>query len=265
MSVTAFSTFADLHKGTQALILPNIWDAAGALLLQQQGAPALATSSAALAWSLGYADGGTLPHVELVTAVERIMRVARVPLTVDLEDGYSDEPEQVVALVAELAEMGVVGINLEDGEKSERILAAKISALKTHIPQVFINARCDVYLRNMAQGQEAVQMAIQRGRLYQTAGADCLFLPGLAQADSLAQIHAGVNLPLNLMLLPQMDALPDLYAAGMRRLSAGAGLFKLVYGQMRIAAKEMEQGRFAAMFPQLLDFNEMNALASAHD
>ncbi|WP_267960091.1 isocitrate lyase/phosphoenolpyruvate mutase family protein [Shewanella sp. AS16] len=154
-SASLLQTFTLLHSHRVPLLLPNAWDAASAALLQMAGAPAIATSSAALAWSLGYADGGALPRAALLHAVEGIMRVSKVPVSVDIEDGYSHEPRAVAALVADLLALGVVGINLEDGCRPPALLVDKIGAIRASASsrEVFINARTDVYLRDLAAGE----------------------------------------------------------------------------------------------------------------
>ena len=219
--------FHHLQQQPELLLLPNIWDPASAVLAQAQGAKALATSSAALAWALGYPDGEQLPLAELRSALQRILRVCRVPLSVDLEQGYSTDPAQVAALVMELAEAGVAGVNLEDGVDPAELLAAKIRACRTALAgqAFFINARTDVFLRALATGSDAVQLCRQRALLYQAAGADALFVPGLNCLNTVAQIHAGLPLPLNLMGWPAQSSTEQLLDAGVRRISAGPAIF----------------------------------------
>ena len=122
--------FLALHHADKPLLIANAWDAASTALWQHAGAPAIGTSSAALAWACGYADGGPLVHDALVAKVREILRVARVPVSVDLEDGYSDDPQQVANLVRELVDLGVVGINIEDAGKPAELLVAKIEAIR---------------------------------------------------------------------------------------------------------------------------------------
>lgn len=219
--------FQHLQQQPALLLLPNIWDPASAVLAQTQGAKALATSSAALAWALGYRDGEQLPLAELHSALQRILRVCRVPLSVDLEQGYSAEPAQVAALVEHLADAGVAGVNLEDGTGPAELLAAKISACRTVLAgrTFFINARTDVFLGALAQGEDAVELCRQRGSRYQAAGADALFVPGLSCLETVQQITAGLTLPVNLMGWPAGASAAQLTAAGVHRISAGPALF----------------------------------------
>jgi 2-methylisocitrate lyase-like PEP mutase family enzyme len=148
--------FRTLHQGPGLLLLPNAWDAVSARLIESLGAKAIATTSAGLAWSNGYPDGNALPEDQLVAAIRQIARVLRVPLTVDIEAGYSDDPDVVAGLVARILDIGVVGINIEDGAGSTDLLCKKIAAIRDQCAHsgcdLFINTRTDVYLRGIASG-----------------------------------------------------------------------------------------------------------------
>jgi 2-methylisocitrate lyase-like PEP mutase family enzyme len=161
--------FRQLHQGPELLKIANVWDAGSAVLVQSLGVPALATTSAGLAWALGYADGNHLPIEEHAAALRRIARIARVPLSADSEAGYSDDPATVAANVMRLVEAGAVGINIEDGAGAPALLARKIEAIKAAAAQagvdVFVNARCDVWLKNLAPGR-AVEEVLLRARDY---------------------------------------------------------------------------------------------------
>ncbi|MDZ7871118.1 MAG: isocitrate lyase/phosphoenolpyruvate mutase family protein [Rheinheimera sp.] len=226
-ATTTAEHFLHLQQQPEPLLLPNIWDPASAVLAQTLGAKAVATSSAALAWALGYQDGEQLPLAELQRALQRILRVCRVPLSVDLEQGYSADPTQVAALVLQLAEAGVAGLNLEDGVAPAELLAGKIRACRVALAgrAFFINARTDVFLRVLAQGEEAVVLCRQRGLRYQAAGADALFVPGLNCLETAQQISRGLNMPVNLMGWPDGASAAQLADAGVRRISAGPALF----------------------------------------
>ncbi|MES2581718.1 MAG: isocitrate lyase/phosphoenolpyruvate mutase family protein [Pseudomonadota bacterium] len=255
--------FKALHTAPNALVIPNAWDAASAALFADAGASAVATSSASLAWSLGYADGGSLPRTELLAAVRRIQRVLHIPLTVDLEDGYSNDPQAVAALVAEVAALGVAGINLEDGAQPPGLLADKIAASRQALGNtpLFINARTDVYLRGMAKGDAAVAMAVERATLYHAAGADGLFVPGMSGVDDTARVASQTMLPLNLMLLPSMPNISDLFAVGARRFTAGPATFQTAYGHARtLALALLKDHRAEGLFANPVGYDAMNAL-----
>lgn len=262
---TTSQDFHALHAPGQLLILANVWDPGSAVLAQQAGARALATSSAALAWSLGHADGGMLPRQVLLDAVARIQQVSRLPLSVDIEDGYSQEPGEVLSLVQALLEQGVAGINLEDGHQAPERLEAKLQALREALPRpgLFINARIDTYLAGRLPAEALEDDARTRMQRYEAAGADGLFLPGLVDLTVAHRLAMGTPLPLNLMLWPGLPGAEALRQAGVRRLSAGAALFKSCYGAL---LQDMEQLHRLGELPgqeQALDYVRTNAWMDA--
>ncbi|WP_444929382.1 isocitrate lyase/phosphoenolpyruvate mutase family protein [Microbulbifer sp. SSSA002] len=262
MNSSPFNTFAQLHQAAAPLILPNAWDAASALLCENAGAKAVGTSSAALAWSLGYADGGALPVEEHLNAIARIARVTSLPLTVDIEDGYSQNPAEVAELACKMVALGVAGINIEDGKDTQESLGEKISAIRQALNgrPLFINARTDVYLNALASGDQAIKMCIERLELYKSSGADSGFIPGLSAVDEARRLAAGIDLPLNIMLLPGMAPISEFFAAGIKRFSTGPVLFQSVYGHLSEALKQlipMETGD--DFFDQALDYNTLNS------
>lgn len=229
------SYFQQLHLQHFPLILPTIWDPASAALAQQQGAKALGTSSAALAWSLGYKDGEHLPADELLAAITRIQRLNKLPLSVDIEQGYSKDPEQVARLVLQLVALGVAGINLEDGSESPELLCTKIRSCRKALAgkELFIDARTDVYLANLAEGQTAVEFCMQRAALYQAAGADGLFIPCLTEPLAIQQLCQAIQMPINLMWLANLPDKTQLAALGVKRLSYGPALFLHCYQSLQ--------------------------------
>src|SRR5882757_561322 len=221
------STFRKLHQGPDLLRLANAWDAGSARLAESVGAPAVATTSAGVAWSLGYADGGPMPAGAALAAAHNIARVLSVPLTVDFEDGYSADPSVVAGHIVQLVHSGVAGINIEDGAEAPTVLAAKIEAIKKAAAgaggDIFVNARTDVYLRGLAPEGARVAEVLARAELYRNAGADGLFVPGICVRDEIGQVVDGAGLPLNVMDWPGLPV-AELSALGVRRLSAGAGI-----------------------------------------
>src|SRR6187402_2786670 len=195
----------DLHRSNELLVLPNAWDPASAAVVQHAGAPAVATTSAGVAWACGWPDGDQLPASEMIAAVHRILRVVDLPVTVDIEEGCSDDPEEVARLVATLVDEGVAGINIEDGSKSPDLLVAKLQAIRAALGKrdLFINARTDVYLRGMASGDAAVAEVLGRAKRYVDAGIDGMFVPGIAVIDEIRRVAEGITpVPLNVMLVP---------------------------------------------------------------
>ena len=179
--------FHRLHEGPEPLLLPNAWDAGSARLMESLGAKAVATTSAGVAWTHGYPDGDVLPVRMLISTVVAIARAIRVPLTVDVEGGYSDDPAAVEETVARIVEAGAVGINIEDGPGAPDLLCLKIERAKRagqHFGiDLFVNARTDVYLRGLAPEGKQVAETLARAKLYRNAGASGIFVPGLRDAD----------------------------------------------------------------------------------
>ena len=262
MTPSLHERFVALHRSPTPLLLTNAWDAVSARLWQELGATAVATSSGAVAWSRGYADGGKLPRADLLDSLQGIVRVTSVPVTVDIEDGYSDDPGDVAALVVQIVAAGAVGINLEDGGAAPERLVAKIRAIRARLSGagLFINARTDVYLHGLASGDAAVAMTIQRLAAYHDAGADGGFVPGLAQTDAAAAIAAAVPLALNVMTLPGLPPFAALHAAGVRRISTGPALFKVAYHAAQDAAHAFLGGDPEPLSRPSLDYAVLNGL-----
>lgn len=260
--------FRQLHRGPQLLKIANVWDAGSAVLVQALGAPALATTSAGLAWALGYADGNHMPIEEHAAAVRRIARVARVPVSVDSEAGYSDDPATAAGHVMRLVEAGAAGINLEDGAGPAALLCRKVEAIKTAAARagvdVFVNARCDVWLKRLAPGRE-VEETLARARDYAAAGADGLFAAGATVEADIAALVAGQPLPLNVMARPAMPGLEALQRLGVRRLSAGSAIAEAAWGRARRAAEGfLAEGACEALFEGAAPYPEINnALGAA--
>lgn len=265
--MTDTNRFRDLHAPGQLLVLANAWDAGSARLIESLGSPALATTSSGVAWANGYPDGDALPVDVLVAAVRAIVRVIGVPLSVDVEGGYSDDPAIAAANVGRIVEAGAAGINIEDGAGPPERLAAKIAAIKAaHGDSLFVNARIDVYLKPLvATEARAAELAARMAR-YREAGADGLFAPGLTDTGEIAAaVGAAGGLPLNLMALP---ALPDgaaLRALGVRRLSAGGAVASAALATAkRLAGAFIASGDVAMLFgDEMVTYGGMNALYAA--
>jgi len=264
------TTFRSLHAPGQLLLLANAWDAGSARLIEARGAPAIATTSAGLAWSRGYPDGDRLPRAVLAGALAEIARVVSVPLSVDIEGGYSSDPRAVGETVRGVLGAGAAGINLEDGSSPPELLCRKIEAARAAAAQagadLFVNARCDVYLRRLVPAEAAVAEALERARRYRAAGCDGVFVPGARESEAIRALASGLGeLPLNLMWLPGLPALAELRALGVRRLSAGSALAQRAYATAaRAAQRFLESGD---LDPTEASFThpEMNALFAAFE
>lgn len=262
--------FHRLHAGG-LLLLPNAWDAGTARLIESVGARAIATTSAAVCWAHGYPDGADLLPIErLVSTVRGITRVVRVPVTVDIEGGYSDDPAQVGENVARVIDAGGVGINLEDGAGTPDQLAAKIEQARQAGVRLgvnlFVNARADVFLRGIGPADRRVEESIARGERYRAAGADGLFVPGVTEAADIKAIVGAVALPLNVMARPGLADAETLKSLGVRRLSAGPGLALGAFSQVAaLASAFLQSGTYdsASEHAKALSYPEINGLMRA--
>lgn len=270
------NTFHDLHHGPAPLVLPNAWDALSARLIQQAGAAAIATTSAGVAWSLGYRDEQGAPAARMLTAAARITAVVDVPVTVDVEAGYGIDPDAVARTVEAILDLGAVGINLEDGpgqngqllldldRQAERIAAARAAADARGV-RLYINARTDVYLRQVGNPADRREHVAHRAQGYRYAGADGLFVPGLLDLDAIAWLAERVGMPLNVMAGPGAPTVAELHAAGAARISIGAWLITATAELItEVARTVLASGGFERLAPamQCGDLNQLFDLGS---
>jgi 2-methylisocitrate lyase-like PEP mutase family enzyme len=234
-------SFHSLHEQKDILILPNAWDAGSAKVIEAAGARAIATSSAGVAWALGFTDGDTLSPRLLADLTARITDAISVPLSVDFEGGYSNNPVKVGENLKPIIDAGAVGINIEDGGGTPELLAKKIEkarrASESLRVNLFINARTDVYLAEIGNPESRVAEAIQRAARYREAGANGIFVPKLSNPSEIKAIAAEVKMPLNVMAVPNLPAMKELKKLGVMRLSAGSGIAQTVWGQVDELAK----------------------------
>lgn len=253
------ATFRRLHQDG-LLILANAWDAGSARLVESLGAKAIATTSAGVAWAHGFADGDLLPVPLLLQTVRDIVRVIRVPLTVDCEGGYSRDPKAVGETIAAVVEAGGVGINLEDGSDSPDLLCAKIEAIK-RTTDVFVNCRTDVYLRSLVAPEKRVEETLARAARYRAAGGDGLFVPGVVDRDEIRAIAAGAGLPVNVLVRTGLPRAAELAALGVRRQSAGSDLAEAAYGRVRsLATPFLRDGASEPLTEGAIPYPEVQAL-----
>lgn len=264
MATTA-AIFRQLHTNSVPLRLPNAWDAGSARLFESLGATAVATTSAGVAWALGYPDGRVLPVSEAINAAARMVRVLKVPLTFDIENGYSDSPTEVASNVMRLVELGAAGINIEDGPDAPKVLADKIEAIKNAVSkagsELFVNARCDVFLAKLADDARLVDESVARGKQYAAAGADGLFLPAIHKPEDIRSVVAAVTLPLNAMAWPGLADADTLGQLGVRRLSAGSGIPQVLWAHAQEMAQDfLDKGRSEPMSEGFKPHGELQAL-----
>lgn len=231
-----------LHEG-DGFVLPNAWDAGSARILEQVGFPAIATTSAGIAWSLGVPDGGDVDRRTMLEHVARIAGSVSVPVTADLEAGYGDSPDEVADTIRQAGSVGVVGANLEDAidgrlldieDAADRIAAARAAAPRGSF---VLNARTDAYF---ADAKDPFAETVTRARRYLDAGADCIFVPGVVEASTIAELAAEIPGPLNIVagLANTIDA-QALFSLGVKRVSLGGSLARAALSLLERAGREL--------------------------
>ncbi|MCH8018597.1 isocitrate lyase/phosphoenolpyruvate mutase family protein [candidate division KSB1 bacterium] len=242
--------FLALHHEPKLLVLPNIWDPLGARLLEGLGYPAVATASAAVAYSLGYDDGQKIKFDAMLDVIERIASSVAVPMTADIERGYAEHPQEIAENIRQVMHAGAVGINFEDSSfeggplqpidfQCERIQAIRNMADKEGIPLV-INARIDVFMRSAdISRSEKIAETISRGKAYLDAGADCLYPIGPGDVETLKRIREETEAPINVYASKLAASMKELEAIGISRLSLGPGLIRASLTTMRNVAQQL--------------------------
>ena len=250
--------FIELHNQNKPLLIANVWDAGSAIAAQQAGYQALGTSSAAIAATLGYEDGEAMSFDELFYFVTRIKSVSNLPLSVDVEAVFGSTADEITTHLKRLVQLGVVGINLEDsrvvnGVRQLEDAPAFASTLKEirktlnveNYP-LFLNIRTDTYLLNHEQ---ALQETLLRGQLYEAAGADGLFVPCLTSEKDIETITKELNLPLNVMCMPNLPTFERLEILGVSRISMGNFVHSAIQSKLKDLMKIIHsQQTFAGVF-----------------
>jgi len=253
--------FRSKHHGPRLLLLPNAWDAMSARVFVAAGFDAIATTSGGVAWSLGYADGEQAPWYEVVAATARIVRVAGVPVTADIEAGYGETPDAVMHSVSEIIKAGAAGVNLEDGalrgpapirslaDAADRVRAAREAAKAAGVP-IVINARTDLYLRNIGEEASRFDETIERGRAYLAAGADCVYPITLRDPATIGRLVKALAAPINVNVRAGSPSVAELEALGVARASTASQVALMVVSVTRQIADDLRAtGRFDKLAP----------------
>lgn len=272
------SQFRQLHVRGAAtpLVLPNAWDAMTARVVEEAGAHAIASSSAGVAWALGYPDGQKIPRDAMLAQVALIARTVRVPVSADVESGYGSGTSADAADTARgVIEAGAVGLNLEDApgrdgapvveaeQHAERIAAMRAVARDAGV-DLFINARTDIYVRKVGDESTRFDDTVRRARLYIEAGADGIFVP-LAPNDVIGQLVQSIDAPLNVIAGPGSPTIAELGALGVARVSLGPHIARAVMSLVRRAASEvLTAGTYDAVREQVTS-PEANALFAGRE
>lgn len=244
--------FRQLHEGG-LLLLPNIWDALGASLVEHMGFPAVATASASLAWSNGYKDAEQIPFYMALSQIKSIVTATSLPVTADIESGYSGSLSALKEKIQMLLDAGIVGINIEDfdhrsknffstEEQCERLQLIKNTADESGVP-LFINARIDVFTKMNGTDEEKLESFLQRGRAYLQSGADCIFALGVKEREALQEIVRELNCPVNVLFFPGVPDLLTLQQIGVRRVSFGPNLLKIAVAAMKNFMQQLKEGK----------------------
>jgi 2-methylisocitrate lyase-like PEP mutase family enzyme len=259
--------FRTLHRGSKILVLPNAWDCASARIFEHAGFPAIATTSAGIAFSLGYSDGERISPDLMLATVGQICDCVQLPVTADLESGYGDVAKTTAGLIA----AGAVGLNCEDMDHESRALVpvaaqieriAMIRRIATGLGvNIVINARTDVFLAQIGEPSTRFDRAYERLQAYIEAGADCVFLPGLADENIIRRVVETLKFPLNVLAGANLPPIPRLHALGVARVSVGSGIMRATLGLTRRIAQELKHsGTYTAMLEGTMPFAEANAL-----
>lgn len=260
--------FRALHQPGTPLLLANAWDAATAKIAAAAGATAIATSSAALAWSLGYADGDEVDRDQALDAVRRIAAAVDLPVSADIEGGYPRSPGGIPGTIRAVVEAGAVGVNFEDclydapsellsaDDQSSRIATVREAAG----PELFINARTDTYLRSVGDPEKRLDDTLSRAAAYLAAGADGVFVPGVTDPDTVRALVDGIDGPVNILVGPGAPPVAELATLGVARLSLGSSTAAAAYSLAHRAATDLfGPGTYESLTGNL-DYGALNTL-----
>ncbi len=268
------NAFRAMHDRSRLLILPNAWDAMSARLIEDAGARAIATTSAGLAFSLGYPDGEYAPRDEVVHAIARIARVIDLPLSADIESGFGADAREVGETVRAIIEAGAVGINLEDstGDPAKplydldtavaRVRAAREAGEAAGVPLV-INARTDVLIVTKGDREELLQEAFRRENALRSAGADCLFPLGLNGNEEIARAAKSIDGPVNLIFRPGIPTTAEIARLGIARLSMGTSIALAAMTVTRRIAQEVLTSGTYSVLGEGVSYPEANRLMAS--
>jgi 2-methylisocitrate lyase-like PEP mutase family enzyme len=246
------------RKGA-GLLLPNAWDSASARLFEEAGFVAIGTTSAGIAFALGYPDGERIQREEMLQVIRRIVAAVQVPVTADIEAGYGPGAEDVAKTMREVIAAGVAGVNLEDNTgdvdkplyeleaQGERLAAARQAAQRAGL-SLAINARIDTYLFQVGEEATRLEETLRRARAYLEAGADSIFVPGVIEPGLIHTLVREIPGPLNIMTMPGAPTVPELFKLGVARISIGPAAMLATMGLVQEIAHELRtEGTYERM------------------
>jgi 2-methylisocitrate lyase-like PEP mutase family enzyme len=265
--------FRAMHTGQEAVLLPNVWDVASARIVEEAGFPAIATTSAGIAFAQGFPDGQKIPADQMITAVAHIAAAVRVSVTADVEAGYGQRPEDAARTARNVIESGAVGMNFEDATgdgdhplteltlQLERIRALRETAEELRVPLV-LNARTDVYLLQIGDPSRRYDEAVRRLSAFRDAGGDCVFVPGVRDVETIGRFVADLKCPVNILAVPGSPTVPELVKLGVKRISLGSGPMRASLGFLRRLAEEVKTSGTYKLMEGAPSHVEMNKLMS---
>jgi 2-methylisocitrate lyase-like PEP mutase family enzyme len=262
-----------LHRGPGTLALPNAWDVASARILETTaGCKAIGTSSAGIAAVLGYVDREGISRAEMLDIVGRIARAVTVPVSADVEAGYGATAAEAAETARAVIAAGAVGLNLEDGEPGDppslvepslhgaKILAVRRAADEAGVPLV-VNARTDGYWLGLGQPRSRFEETVERARAYLEAGADCIFVPGVTDRDTIRALARAVPGPLNVLATADAPPISELAELGVARVSVGSGFHRATLRNLqRMAQEYLEDGTYGSFTEDTLPYPELARL-----
>ena len=265
--------FRRLHDRREVLVLPNAWDVPSARVFEDEGFPAVATSSAGMLVSLGYPDGEGIPLGEFVAAVGRTAKVLSVPLSADVVGGFGDSSHGVAKTVEAVVRSGAVGINIEDFvhsskellplEKQLERLRAIIRLREQMRIHFVVNARTDALRFAVGDDSARLQEAIRRAEAYRDIGADCVYPMGLTDATSISAFVKALDFPINVMVRKGLPSVPELRRLGVARVSFGPSASYATMGLLKRVSKEVRaKGTYTGLTEEAITFDQLNALAA---
>lgn len=266
--------FRAMHANPGPVVLINAWDVASARIIAELGFPAIATTSAGIAFAKGFPDGQKIPREEMIAAVAQIAGAIEAPVTADAEAGYGDTPEGAAATARNLIAAGAVGMNFEDATgdinhplaemdlQLERIHAIRQAAKELDVPLV-LNARTDVYLLQVGDPATRYDEARKRLHAYRDAGADCVFVPGVRDPQTIGRLVSDLACPINILAVPGSPSVGELAALGVKRVSLGSGPMRSALGLLRRLAHEVQMEGTYSKLQDAPSYAEMNRLMNS--
>ena len=264
-----------MHAGGGVLLLPNVWDAASARIIEEAGYPAIATTSAGIAAAQGFSDGQAISRDRMISVIAQIVQSVKVPVSADVEAGYGSRPEDAAQTAREVLTAGAIGLNLEDasGDRQqplvdlslqlEKLRAIRETADKLRV-QLVLNARTDVYLLQVGDPAQRYDETLRRLLAFRDAGADCVFVPGLRDAATIGRLVSDIRCPVNVLAVPGGLSVSELKALGVRRISLGSGPMRAALGLMRRLAEELKTRGTYSLLDGAPSYAEINALMSSN-